>query len=355
MRSLTWLDENAIKKLPPLRGVVAEAGFPANILGGWIFPPYSELTHVQLYLNGKSLAFVPLWERTDVGDIYPRFPQALRSGYQINLPSGLLRKDDVNRVTAVGYHADKAVGFKRGLMFDDSFPPDVPIPPLDLRKRTQGDPDVAQYKRLGYRFYREALDAITPHRDPRSFRKILDWGCGTGRVTANLLTGNYGFEVHACDPHPASIAWCQENVPGARWAVSPWKPPLAYPKASFDFVLGLGVVYNFSREEMEAWLEELERILVPGGILLFSIQGAFAAAVRFSPDGLTKLQREGFLNSVEYDAQFPPVPDERLYRGGYYWTPGCVQDMVKRHFRVLDYLEGVFTGDQDLVVLERTG
>jgi SAM-dependent methyltransferase len=353
--ALTWLTEENIKNLPPARGVASDTIFRQETLGGWIFLPHQELTAVQLYLNGQPLAFVPLWERPDVAALYRRYPHSLRSGYGLKLPPGLLRHDDVNQVTAIGYHDGKAYGRQRTTVFADEVPPKVPIPPPDLLKRTQGHQEASAYQNLGYRFYRDVLNVVAPHRPLSSIRRVLDWGCGTGRVAANFLEDRHRFVVHACDPHAPSVAWCQENLPAGHFDVSPSRPPLQYPDSAFDLVLALGVVYHFNRDDLAEWVAELKRVLSHRGILVMSIQGAFAASVRFPADALESLEAEGILDSAGYDALHPPPADEQLFRGGFYWSAAGVKRVLAPHFRVLDFLEGAFTGDQDLLGLERLG
>ena len=353
MRSITWLTSAEMERLSMAHGYAAEPVLPPNVLEGWIFSPEQELSALQLYVNDEGVAYVPLWDRPDVAAVYPRFPHAVRSGYHLMLPSGLLRGNRVNQVTVVGFHDGEARVRKKTLVFDDDLAPAVPIPPPELIKRTQGDEDGVLYRKLGYLFYREMLDLLAKYRDPQSIRRVLDWGCGSGRVAANFLADAQKYEVHACDPHPESIAWCQAHLPAGRFRVSPGQPPLPYADTSFDLVLALGVVYLFSHDELLAWLAELKRILAKRGILILTIQGAFAAKVRFPPEALALLQRDGVLDADRADAGTGAAADAKLYRKGYFWKPAYIKEMASRHFRVHDYQEGAFTSDHDLIIAER--
>jgi SAM-dependent methyltransferase len=350
----SWLRPEEIEKLGPARGVADETFFHLNILGGWIFLPDQKLTAAQIYLNGEPLAFVPLWDRPDVAEVYARFPHALWSGYQLKLPSGLLRRDDINRVVTVGYHSDQALCRQRTVLFQDDYAPDVPIPPAELIELTQGNHDGEQYKRLGYRFYRHLLDVIGRYRDPRSFRRILDWGCGSGRIAANFLAESEVEALVGCDVNAPAIAWCQENLTAAKFHVTGRDPPLPAADGEFDLILSLGVVGGFAPAKFAEWLPELKRVLRPKGLVLMSVQGEFAAAVRFPQDALAELARQGYFNGSQYDEKHPPSPDEHIYRGGFYWSPAYVAEHWSRHFRILEHLVGEFGSDQDLVLMEKT-
>jgi SAM-dependent methyltransferase len=352
MPPLISLSDAEIKQLRPARGVADETYFHLNILGGWIFLPDQELTDAQINLNGEPIAFVPLWDRPDVAEIYPRFPHAWRTGYQLRLPAGLLRQNDVNRVLTVGFHHERPIARQRTVLFTDEFTPDVPIPTPSLIELTQGNHDGVQYKRLGYRFYRHLSDVIGRHRDPMALRRVLDWGCGSGRVAANFLLQENRPSVCGCDVNTEAIDWCKQNLHGAEFHVTGRLPPLPARHASFDLILALGVVGGFGPSEFELWLPELKRVLAPNGLVIISTQGAFSAAVRFPPDALATLAEQGYLNGTEYDQTHPPSPEERLYRGGFYWTPEWITRNWSRHFRILEYLVGEFGSDQDLVVME---
>ncbi len=352
MSTLTWLQPEEITRLRPAHGVADESFFHLNILGGWILLPDQELTAAQIYLNGEPLAFVPLWDRPDVANVYPRLPHAVRSGYQLRLPAGMLRTDDISRVIAVGFQGDRPISRQRTILFADEFSPDVPIPTASLIELTQGNHDGTQYKRLGYRFYRHLLDVIGRHRDRRQIRTVLDWGCGSGRLAANFLVEPEPAAVCGYDLNTEAIAWCQANLTGGEFRATGRRPPLPARDGQFDLVLALGVVGGFGPTEFDDWLPELKRVLSPRGLLVMSVQGVFSASVRFPAHALATLAKQGFLDGGRFDAENPPREDERLYRGGYYWTPEYVARHWSRHFRILEHLVGEFGSDQDLVVME---
>lgn len=136
-----------------------------------------------------------------------------------------------------------------------------------------------RFKRAGNKFLRYFLDLgeLKPHE------RVLDVGCGIGRMalplTGYLSSGEYeGFDVV-----PSSIAWCQENItsryPNFRFQVadvynkeynpkgtvgaSEYKFP--YEDESFDFVILTSVFTHMLPDEVSNYLSEISRVMKPGG------------------------------------------------------------------------------------------
>ncbi|MDQ0326241.1 SAM-dependent methyltransferase [Rhodopseudomonas julia] len=111
--------------------------------------------------------------------------------------------------------------------------------------------------------------------------RILDFGCSSGRNTAVITrAGLDRLEVFGADPVPSSIEWAKENVPGAEFAVSQQEPPLPYDEASFDLAYAKSIWTHFSPRAARAWMEEITRILKPGGHFFFTIHGPHDVANR---------------------------------------------------------------------------
>ena len=350
----------ALESLRPAHGFPDETCFDTLSLAGWILLPDHKLSWVAAYLDGVPVGSAAVAQpRPDVAKIYHRSPHADKCGFTRTfaeeVTQGLIRIDRALRLTLVGFDGDRPLARLRTVIFPDQVAPPVPIPPPALVEEIQGDEDPVNYKTLGYRFYCQILDLITRWRDPRSLRTILDWGCGSGRLTAHFLAAPGGPKVFGCDINARAIAWCLANHPGAEFRVVAPTPPLPYRDGVFDLVLAVGVVGWCAPDGFTRVLPDLRRLLTPQGLLLISVQGAFAASVRFPPDALAQLARDGYLDGYGYDDLHPPSPEDVLYRGGYYLTSDYVaRTWTPLGFRVLEYLEGELNSDQDLILLQRT-
>jgi SAM-dependent methyltransferase len=109
--------------------------------------------------------------------------------------------------------------------------------------------------------------------DPFAQRAALDFGCSSGRVTRALRTVLPDVEWHACDPNVAAIDWASENLPGIDFRVSGQEPPLPFAAASLDFVYAISIWSHFAEAAALRWLDEMHRLLRPGGLLTLTVQG----------------------------------------------------------------------------------
>jgi SAM-dependent methyltransferase len=108
-----------------------------------------------------------------------------------------------------------------------------------------------------------------------STAKILEWGCGPGRIIGPLerLVRNYGTKVFGCDYNPASIHWCSSAIPGVGFRLNELLPPLPFEGSFFDAVYSCSVFTHLSEEMHYAWLKENLRVLKNGGLLFFTTHG----------------------------------------------------------------------------------
>jgi SAM-dependent methyltransferase len=146
-------------------------------------------------------------------------------------------------------------------------PDGLPVPPPELIVRVAGTPDVGWFLesgRLGY-------ESVRSHVPAGELESVLDFGCGCGRVTRYWR--EFRGEVAGSDLSPEAIAWCRANLPFARFELNGLEPPLAFEAASFDLVYGLSVFTHLAVDTQRRWLDELRRVLRPGGYLLLTTHG----------------------------------------------------------------------------------
>jgi SAM-dependent methyltransferase len=340
-------DTPAAGKLRRARGYLNEpVDFDLNLLAGWILLPDAELDSAQVYVNGTPAGPTGIEFHQDVASAYRRIPHAGRSGFRIALRPGQLRPAAVNRASVLGCRGGRPVARFDTLFFPAGSVPTVPTPPLRLVGRVQDERDAKLYRCLGYRYYLQLREAVACHRDPGTVRRLLDWGCGSGRVAAYFLAEPNGPQVFGCDIDPEAVAWCRENLrTGEFTAVAP-APPLPYPDGAFDVVVSLAVMAAFGPEAYALWLPELRRVLAPGGLFLGSVQGAFTASFEYPAAALRHLLRDGIFDGGR-------GPEGGEWRG-FFLTREYVAREWSRYFEVLEHLEGVINSDEDLVVARRT-
>lgn len=182
------------------------------------------------------------------------------------------------------------------------------------------------------------------------FRSILDWGCGSGRLTRylDMLSKN----VTGVDIDADNLQYCAKTLPGVSFQQVDLYPPTPFADGHFDLVIGLSVLTHLKEAAQDLWLGELRRIVQPGGILLLSVQGlAQSALYRSSLAQQSAVHREGFVY-VGQDGSL----DDYVPETGYYSHVMHSHEYIMVHwgqyFDVLDIIEGV-AGLQDMVVLRR--
>ncbi len=150
----------------------------------------------------------------------------------------------------------------------------TPLPPLPLRFRIQGSPDIAMFLALG-QASRRAIDATVGRLGKWiwDFPEILDFGCGCGRTLLNMRDLTPGVKLSGSDLDADAVAWCQHNLPYATVRVNGDKPPLDFPSDKFDLAYGLSVFTHLDATDQFVWLAELNRVLKPGGLLLLTFLG----------------------------------------------------------------------------------
>lgn len=100
--------------------------------------------------------------------------------------------------------------------------------------------------------------------------RILDYGCGYGRVLGILQSAGY-IDLIGFDPAPAMIDAARRNFPSIPFNVLHDYPAADLPAESVDAVLLFAVLTCIpTNDGQRAILSEITRLLRPGGVLYVS-------------------------------------------------------------------------------------
>jgi SAM-dependent methyltransferase len=240
------------------------------------------------------------------------------------------------------------------------------VPPARLH--VVGDSD---FRGTGEEFLTLFRDLV----DLRPEDRVLDVGCGIGRIARPLAgylsaTGSYdGFDVA-----DVAIKWCQRhyraeypnfhftrvNVANGSYnpngASSADRFSFPYPSASFDFVFLTSVFTHMMPAEIERYMEEIARVLVPGGRCLATffllndesrrliadgrstqrfadVEPPYAVVDRANPEGAIAYEQEWALSRLASVGLQPRTPPR--------YGSWCGRD--------------AFTSYQDIVIADRSG
>jgi SAM-dependent methyltransferase len=121
--------------------------------------------------------------------------------------------------------------------------------------------------------FRTAIESFLPPNWSFTDRRVLDFGCGAGRVLRHFLPDGTRGEFWGCDIDERSIRWVQDHLcPPLHAYRCGDVPPLPHPAGYFDLVLALSVLTHIT-DSWSAWLVELHRILADDGLLLATFMG----------------------------------------------------------------------------------
>lgn len=148
--------------------------------------------------------------------------------------------------------------------------PDVPEPALqELWNGTSGVPLAAQ----SMSFYRKLCARYLQHgAQPLAQTRVLDYGCGWGRLTRFLARDVTPGNLYGCDPVAGIVDFCRRSRVPATVEQSDFLPrslPLDHP---VDLAFAFSVFTHLSDESHEYALSALHGALRPGGILVVTIR-----------------------------------------------------------------------------------
>ncbi len=108
---------------------------------------------------------------------------------------------------------------------------------------------------------------LQPYEQDTTLR-VLDLGCGDGVMEQYLLQYFPGWKVEAIDVSAESIAMARkQELPNARFAVYDGLH-IPFETGSFDLVLLAGVLHHVSFDLHASLLQDIGRVLKPGGRLI---------------------------------------------------------------------------------------
>jgi len=136
----------------------------------------------------------------------------------------------------------------------------------DLLASRWWDPDRPRlsYDRLG-RELSLTVRAALPQDWSWRGKRVLDFGCGAGRVLRHFLAEAEGAEFWGCGIDGPSIAWLESALspPLHAFHSGEW-PPLPFEDNCLDLIYAMSV-YTHLTDNWSAWMVDHHRILRPEG------------------------------------------------------------------------------------------
>lgn len=171
-----------------------------------------------------------------------------------------------------------------------------------------------EYGYGGYRYdgrWVPVAHDIVEHVSLKPGNRVLDIGCAKGFLVKDLMQVCPGLEVFGLDISEYALMHCEPEVIGRIHLGS--GDHLPFPDNSFDYVLSLNTIHNFSRDKAIRAMQEIQRI--SGGRAFVQV------------DSYRTPEQKEIFESWVLTAEFYDYPDgwvtmfeEAGYTGDYYWT-----------------------------------
>jgi SAM-dependent methyltransferase len=207
----------------------------------------------------------------------------------------------------------------------------------------------------GFNAFRTIEALLNRHGSvPYKGMRLLDWGCGHGRVARHFIANWPEVDVIGTDIDAENIAWCRENLHGGTFEVTPLWPPSPIAADSIDAVFGISVMTHLTADAQAAWLDELHRLLKAQGLALITFAGPGAAAwssVFREPTWWQRWSQTGFSDETIDHALDGKISDRSYYRSTVQ-TPQHVRSHWQRGFELVEIYPDLL-GNLDVAVMRR--
>jgi ubiquinone/menaquinone biosynthesis C-methylase UbiE len=210
--------------------------------------------------------------------------------------------------------------------------------------------------RLNYKWYyddgkntaKEIITLISNHFDlNKPGIRILDWGCGPGRIVRHFPALVPAAEIYGTDYNKAYVKWCADNLKGIDFSLNKIDPPTGHPDSFFDVVIGLSIFTHLSKVNHKAWIDELYRIVKSQRYIFITTQGE----VYFSK--LTTEEKKIF-NSNQLLTREYSNEGNRLYSS--FQPETFMKKLIAGKFQVVEFIPGKIENKepaQDIWLLQK--
>lgn len=327
---------------------------------GWAIPPVGAgLDDLRVRLDGKLAAVTPHLAPQSACTTYWFVPEILHAGF---LAIGSC--DFLGEYARISIEfGDDECDVKQNSRYEiynyvrDFSDLQHMLPPLGNIHRVSGPiGNEVSYLNGGYTDYHRfrALMSQAGIDPDRPGLRILDWGCGCGRVARHFIEQDSCPQVTGVDIDDENIAWCAEYLRPGRFQSVGLYPPTGLEGEAYDVVISSSVLSHLTSHAMEAWLQEIDRLLAPQGVALLSYNGDSTSFLYTSsqPAIIAALQVDGFFDGIRSSDLDGHIADPEYYRLTF-MTDNYAKAVFERTFTVAGIARSVVSGHQNVAILRK--
>ena len=220
----------------------------------------------------------------------------------------------------------------------------LPLPPKPLRVRVGATPDPQKFRQMGTSLAATVTELVAP----LAGKRILEFGCGCGRVLAHSASIHPEAQWYGIDVDLEAIAWCRKHLADlARWEACEEWPPLPFADGTFDTIYQISVFTHLPPDMQLAWLDELGRVLADDGMMVVSIYNEVINAIL--PDSVrSQLEEDGIFYGNDGGTAGLPNSYQSCFH-----TPNYVRQSWTKRFEITAWHERAFCHSLDAIVLRK--
>ena len=205
-----------------------------------------------------------------------------------------------------------------------------------------------------------SVENLIPHRRmiedvvelvPQDASRVLDAGCGSGALLANLSTNRPELELHGADFSSEMLGRARERTPSANAIQADLNKPLPYEDGFFDCVASTNALYALSSPSSA--VSEFYRVVRPGGRIVIATprQQAVGLKILASHLGAVPIAR-GIVDLVRFGACLIPnlIIEQKARKDTYHFF---TEDQLLRLAPNVEIHHATFAGQNWLVTIDK--